>query len=106
MSISFRRYEILIPLRFNDGQAVPDALIAETLLELRRRFGAVSSETQIIRGQWESEGQVYRDEHLRVFVDVEDSIDNREFFLQFKKYLKERFQQIDIWMTSHPVDVL
>ena len=29
-----RRYEILLPLRFNDGQAVPDALIADTLLEL------------------------------------------------------------------------
>ena len=106
MSISFRRYEILIPLRFNDGQPVPEVLIAETLLELRQRFGAISSETQVIRGQWEAEGQVYRDEHCRVFVDVEDSPANRQFFLQLKQQLKQRFQQIDIWMTSHPVDVL
>jgi hypothetical protein len=93
-------------LRFNDSQPIPDALIAETLLELRRQFGAVSSETQIIRGQWEFEGQTYRDDHLRVFVDVADSSENRQFFLQFKDRLKQRFQQIDIWMTSHPVDVL
>jgi hypothetical protein len=106
MNISFRRYEILIPLRFNDGQPVPEILIAETLLELRQRFGAISSETQVIRGQWEAAGQVYRDEHFRAFVDVEDSAENRQFFLEFKRRLKQRFQQIDIWMTSHPVDVL
>lgn len=106
MSTSFRRYEILVPLRFNDGRPIPDALTTETLLELRQRFGAVSAETQVIRGHWELEGQVYRDEHLRVFVDVEDSPENRQFFLQFKELLKRRFQQIDIWLTSHPIDVL
>ena len=33
MSASFRRFEILLPLRFNDGKPVPDDLIAETLTE-------------------------------------------------------------------------
>ncbi len=28
-----RRYEILLPLKFNDGQPVPDSLIRATLLE-------------------------------------------------------------------------
>ena len=50
MSDSFRRFEILLPQRFNDGRPVPDELIADTLLELEKRFGAVSSETQTIRG--------------------------------------------------------
>jgi len=45
MSRSLRRYEVLLPLRFNDGQPVPDDLVADTLLELEQRFGAVSSET-------------------------------------------------------------
>ena len=27
---AWRRYEILLPLRFNDGQTVPDALIGDT----------------------------------------------------------------------------
>jgi hypothetical protein len=39
MSRSLRRYEILLPLRFNDGQPVPDDLIADALLELEKRFG-------------------------------------------------------------------
>ena len=42
MNKPYRRYEMLLPLRFNDGQPVPDELIADTLLELEERFGAVS----------------------------------------------------------------
>jgi hypothetical protein len=50
MSKSYRRFEILLPLQFNDEQPVPDELFGETILELRQHFRAVSSETQIIRG--------------------------------------------------------
>jgi hypothetical protein len=81
-------------------------LIADTLLELRQQFGAVSSETQIIRGLWEHEGQSYRDELVRVFVDVTDSTESRQFFVDFKERLKERFQQIDIWLTTYPIEVV
>jgi hypothetical protein len=59
---------------------VPDDLIGETLLELERRFHAISSETQVIHGKWENEGRTYRDELVRVFVDVPDSPKNRRFF--------------------------
>jgi hypothetical protein len=31
MSISYRRYEILLPRRFNDGQPVPNRLITEVI---------------------------------------------------------------------------
>jgi hypothetical protein len=106
MSSSSRRFEILLPLRFNDGQPVPNELIGETLLELRLQFGAVSSETQIIRGLWEHQGQISRDELVRVFVDVPDVAESRQFFLEFKERLKARFRQIDVWMTTYPIEVL
>ena len=105
MSSTFRRYEVLLPLRFNDGRPVPDDLIADALLELEGRFGAVSAETQTIRGQWRHEGQSYRDDLVRVFTDVPDLPENRQFFLEFKERAKARFQQLDIWLTSHPIDV-
>jgi hypothetical protein len=105
MSRSLRRFEILLPLRFNDGQAVPERLIADTLLEIEQQFGTVSSETQIIQGRWHHEGQPYRDELVRVFVDVADSPANREFFEHFKEQLKLRFQQIEIWVTSYSIEV-
>jgi hypothetical protein len=106
MSKSLRRFEILLPRQFNDGTPVPEALLVETVLEIERRFGAVSSETQIIRGMWTHEGQSYRDDLARVFVDVEDSSVNRQFFLEFKDRVKARFQQLDIWITTYTVEVI
>jgi hypothetical protein len=106
MSIFFRRYEILLPRRFNDGRQVPPSFVADTIIELRGKFGAVSCETQTIQGQWQHQREIYHDELVRVFVDVEDVPENREFFLRFKERLKQQFQQVDIWMTSHPIDVV
>lgn len=106
MSDSFRRFEILLPRRFNDGQLVPDELIADTLLELEARFSAVSCETQTIRGLWRHEDRSFRDELVRVFVDAPDVAESRQFFLDFKERAKATFRQIDIWMTTYPIEVL
>ena len=106
MSVSYRRFELLLPRRFNDGQAVPDELIADTLIELEARFGAVSSETQPIQGLWRYGEQIYRDELIRVFVDTLDVPESRAFFVEFKERVKSRFQQIDIWLTTYSIDVL
>jgi hypothetical protein len=106
MSKPYRRFEILLPLLFNDGQAVPESLIAETLVELEQKFGAVSSETQTIRGRWHHEGVAYRDDLIRVFVDVPDEAAAREFFAEYKERLKTSFRQLDIWMTTYPFEVL
>ena len=103
---ALRRYEILLPLRFNDGQAVPDALISDTLFELENRFGAVSWETQVIRGRWQHEEEVYSDDLMRIIIDVEDLAEHRQFFSDFKERLKVRFRQIEIYMTTHLVDVI
>ncbi len=102
----FRRFELLLPTSFNSGLPVPDDAFAVTLLELRERFGAVSSESQTIAGQWRHQGHVYKDESVRIFVDVPDTNENREFFIGFKEILKERFQQLDIWLTTFPLEVL
>ena len=62
MSNAYRRYEILLPLKFNDGRPIPDELIGTTLLELRTRFGAISLETQTIHRTWSYLGEEYRRE--------------------------------------------
>lgn len=106
MSRTVRRFEVLLPLRLNDGTPVSDAAIADTLIELEERFGAVSCETQTIRGRWRSDGETYRDDLIRLFVDVPDDPENRAYFIDCKERLKSRFQQIDIWMTTYLIEVL
>ncbi|MBI5765059.1 MAG: hypothetical protein HZA51_16210 [Planctomycetes bacterium] len=95
-----------MPLRFNDGRPVPDDLIASTLIDLRKRFGAVSCETQTIHGIWSSRETVYRDDLVRLFVDATDSPDVRQFFVEYKEQLKQQFSQLDIWLTSYEIDVI
>jgi hypothetical protein len=70
--IALRRHEIL-PSQFNDGAPVPEERLAETLLELENKFGAVSCETQTIHGLWRQEGEIHRDSLIRLFVEVPDT---------------------------------
>jgi hypothetical protein len=106
MSSSLRRFEILLPLRFNDGTPVPDTLVGQTILELRQRFNAISAESQVIRGHWQHQGEEFRDELVRLFVDVADTPENQAFFVSYKEQLKTRFKQLDIWMTTYPIEVI
>jgi hypothetical protein len=80
--------------------------VSQTLDELEQRFGAVSWETQVIQGAWRHEAGRFRDELFRVFVDVEDKPEHAEFFRRYKEQLKARFRQLDIWMTTFPIDVV
>ena len=57
-------------------------------------------------GRWRHEGQSFRDDLIRVFVDVADLAESREYFVEYKDRLKVRFQQIDIWMTTYLIEVL
>jgi hypothetical protein len=106
MDKGFRRYEILLPLKFNDGKEIPDTLLAETLLEIEQKVGPLSFENQEILGVWQHNGHAYRDKLARVFVDVPDTDDNRRFFADLKERLKRRFDQLDIWITTHAIDIL
>jgi hypothetical protein len=106
MSRTLRRYELLLPLRFNEGDPVPEEVVADAILELEGHFGAVSCETQATRGYWRHEGQSYRDDLIRLYVDVNDDPEHRRFFLDFKERMKVRFRQIDLWMTTYLIEVL
>src|SRR5687767_10477502 len=56
METGYRRYEILLPLKFNDGRAVPENLLADTLLEIEQKIGPLSFESQEIMGVWQHNG--------------------------------------------------
>jgi hypothetical protein len=43
---------------------------------------------------------------FRVFVDVEDKPEHADFFRRYKEQLKSRFRQLDIWMTTFPIEVV
>lgn len=103
--MSFRRYEIILPTRYNDGMLVPKAEFWAVAKELVAKFGATSYFPQAFQGIWVHQGQTYTDENVRLFVDVEDTPETAAFFRQFKTKLKQRFQQIDIWLVSYEIRI-
>jgi hypothetical protein len=105
MSSKWRRFEVLLPLQFNDGRNVPAEWLAEAVLEIVQRFGAASYETQPIEGHWRHAGVVYRDNLVRIVVDVPDRDKNRNWMKSFKRRWKARLNQLELWMVSYSINV-
>jgi hypothetical protein len=104
--MSFRRYEILLPTRYNDGAPVEAEKIDSVLQELGARFGGVTFAPETLRGVWFHQGQRFEELNFRLVVDVEDTQENADFFLRYKQRLKEHFRQLDIWIASHEVRIV
>ncbi len=105
MSSKWRRFEVLLPLQFNDGREVPSEWLADAVLEIVDRFGAVSYETQKVEGHWQQGGILYRDNLVKLVVDVPDGTDNRDWMRLFKDRWKARLEQLELWMVSYRIEV-
>jgi len=101
--MSFRRYEIILPTRYNDGVPVVQSEFWEVAKELADRFGAISYLPEPLQGVWIHQGKTYEEANVRLFIDVEETRGNAAFFQQFKQVLKARFRQIDIWIVSYEI---
>lgn len=105
MSSRWRRFEVLLPLQFNDGREIPAEWLAEAVLEVGDHFGAASYETQKVEGHWRHGGVLYRDNLVRVIVDVPDSAKNRQWMRKFKSQWKERLAQVELWVISYRIEI-
>lgn len=101
-----KRYEMLLPLKFNDGSPVDPELFEQTREELIAQFGAIAVQPGVVHGVWIHQGNRYEDELLRLVIDVEDSPESQQFLVSFKAVLLERFQQIEIYIASYPIELL
>ena len=97
--------EVLLPLQFNDGRAVSPEWVAEAVLEIVDHFGAASYETQKVEGHWRHGGVLYRDDLVRIVVDVPDSAKNRQWMKSFKARWKSRLEQLELWLISYRIDL-
>jgi len=101
------RYEILLPLKYNDGTEVKLAKFLLTKKELVARFGALTFDPHPVRGVWIFEGAEYEDALLKYVVVVDaDTPEVQEFFARLKEILKARFRQIEVWIVASPVRII
>ena len=101
-----RRYEILLPVRHNDGRLVSGELLEQTREELIAQFCGLTVAPHTVLGIWLHEGSRFEDELRRFSVDVDDTPETQQFFARFKMTLLDRFEQIEIYIASYPVDIV
>src|SRR2546426_8601590 len=104
--MSFRRYEITLPTRYNDGRPVEPEKFLITRREIAVRFGALTFLPQPIQGEWTHQEVRYEDVNVRIVADVQDTQENADFFGEFKRTLKKRFQQLEVWIVSYEIRVI
>jgi hypothetical protein len=78
----------------------------QTREEIVARFDGVSVQPGTISGIWIHQGTRYEDSLVRLTVDVEDTPENRQFFVEWKPTLLQRFRQLEIYITSVVIDVI
>jgi hypothetical protein len=105
MPNKWRRFEVLLPLQFNDGRDVPAEWLADAVLEIVDHFGAASYETQRVEGHWRHASVLYRDNLVRLVVDVPDTPSNRKWMKAFKERWKSKLEQLELWLVSYLITI-
>ena len=100
------RFEILLPLFYNDGRRIERQKFVLSDDELVNAFGATSTDTVIVRGRWVHGSTKFSDQLVRIRLDVQDTPENWQKMRDLKQLLKQRFEQLEIWVTAHRIDIL
>lgn len=100
-----RKYDIYLPLKYNNGESIESEKIVRVWDEL---FGGitVSPLSAPYQGRWKYGGVEYIDEIIKVEVVATNDRAAKKFLKEFKERLKESLQQIDILITTHGIQVL
>jgi hypothetical protein len=56
--------------------------------------------------EWTHQQTRYEDINIRIIADVEDTQETANFFAHLKQTLKERFQQLEIWIVSYEIRIV
>ena len=107
MAKTARRYDLYLPITFNDNRAIPHHQFDEVERRLLTRFGGVTSQRREfpLRGVWLGDGQIYLDQ-----VIVMTTLDFRPkgsagFLAELKRDLLRDFDQLAILITESPLRV-
>lgn len=100
------RFEILLPLYYNDGGLIEPEKFLATDDELVVRFGGATNYNVTVQGSWVYQSVRYSDQLRRIVVDTEETVENREFMREFKETLKDRFDQEKIHITAQEIEVI
>ena len=103
-----KKYEIYLPLKYNDGAEIEAVKIKQIRVELIAVFGAitVSSQSAPYQGRCKYGGVEFIDDIIKVEIITGGDRKSERFFRAFKERLKRLLRQIDILSTEQNIRTL
>ena len=97
-----KKYEIYLPLRYNDGKQIEPQKLKEIRQQLIAVFAAltVSSLSAPFQGTWRHGSDEFVDDIIRVEIITDEEI---RFFKNFKRQLKRELRQLDVLITVQDI---
>ena len=102
-----KKYDIYLPLRYNDGRQIEDERFDQVDV-LYERFGGLTTVMHEfpLRGLWSGGSEAYLDLIIiYTTIDFEPSESTTQFFEEYKEILKSQFQQEEILITVQEIGV-
>lgn len=96
-----RKYEIHLPLSYSDGEPIEQEKIRRVHKELVAVFGSFAVP---YRRAWKYDGVKYVEIVKIEIITTGDKVPKKRL-KDFKEYLKESLQQIDILIMTHGIQV-
>ena len=97
-----KKYEIYLPLKYNDGGDIEPNKLEDIQQQLIAVFGAltVSSLSAPFRGTWRYGGVKFIDDIIRIEIITDEDL---TFFKNFKRQLRRSLRQRDILITVQDI---
>lgn len=108
MLLRVKKYDIYLPLRYNDDRFIEDEKFDKVNDELFHRFGGVTSTMRQfpLSGIWGQDNVVYQDLIvIYTTIDFQSSEESTQFFSDYKEILESRFEQEEILITVQEIGV-
>ncbi len=103
-----KRYEIYLPLKYNNGKEIEPEKIKRIREQLIAVFGAltVSSLSAPYQGSWRYGGVTFIDDIIKIEIITTEDKKAERFFKDFKEQLKRFLKQIDILITVQDIRII
>ena len=102
------KYEIYLPLKYNDGTGIEPEKLEEIQQQLIAVFGALTASSLLapFQGTWRYGGVEFVDDIIRIEIITERDLISNRFFKNFKRQLKRTLRQLDILITVQDIHTI
>ncbi|MGZ9130162.1 MAG: hypothetical protein ACXW4Z_20495, partial [Candidatus Binatia bacterium] len=100
-----KKYEIYLPLKYNDGSKIEAQKIKRIRQELVDVFGArtISSQAAPYQGAWNYRGIDFIEDIIKIEIIARADRKTQKYFRLFKERLKRLLKQIDVLIIAQDI---